>query len=79
MISIFLKSRRDRFGFTVTQDRHRQARVNTPYSPECLELPCSRTTLGCRQGNSEYARTRRKMFPRGEPTGHCGFIDYHLG
>jgi hypothetical protein len=37
------------------------------------------TTLGCCQDNGEYARARREMFPRGEPTGHSGFIDYHLG
>jgi len=37
------------------------------------------TTLGCCQDNGEYARARREMFPHGEPTGHSGFIDYHLG
>jgi hypothetical protein len=37
------------------------------------------TTLGCCQDNGEYARARREMLPRGESTGHSGFIDYHLG
>ncbi|MGI9002934.1 MAG: hypothetical protein ACR2GH_14950 [Pseudonocardia sp.] len=37
------------------------------------------TTLGCCQDNGEYARVRREMCPEREPTGHSGFIDYHLG
>ncbi len=37
------------------------------------------TTLGCCQDSGEYARARREMFPRSEPTGQSGFVDYHLG